>query len=124
MIKRILLLSSLAVFMACKPNKVTNSAADSTKATNTSATGKTLPTTGLTGIWVKENDDNPAFEIKRDSVYYPDHAAPYPYETSADSIMIHYKGFTDTFKSQLKSNDTLILSNKLNGKHVYHRYKN
>lgn len=86
--------------------------------------GKPVPGTGLTGIWVKENDDNPAFEINQDSVYYPDHAASYPYETSRDSIMIHYKGFTDTFKSQLKGNDTLILSNKADGKHIYHRYKN
>ena len=121
MTKRLLLLSFATLFFSCKFNKSPNSAVDSTKS---AATGNAIPTTGLTGIWVKENDDNPAFEIKQDSVYYPDHAASYPFETSGDSIMIHYKGFTDTFKSQLKSNDTLILSNKVDGKHVYHRYKN
>lgn len=123
MTKRILLLGFGALFFSCKFNKAPNSAADSTT-TRGAATGKPIPTTGLTGIWVKENDDNPAFEIRQDSVYYPDHAASYPYETSGDSIMIHYKDFTDTFRSQLKSNDTLILSNKVDGKRVYHRYKN
>ena len=121
MTKRIVLLSFGALFMACKFNKSPNTNADSTTA-KSAATGK--PATGLTGIWVKESNDNPAFEIKQDSIYYPDHATSYPYETSGDSIMIHYKGFTDTLKSQLKSNDTLILSNKADGRHVYHRYKN
>ncbi len=122
MTKRILLLSFGALFIACKFNKSPDTTADSTTTKSTSATGK--PATGLTGIWIKENDDNPAFEINQDSVYYPDHAASYPYETSGDSILIHYQGFTDTFKSQLKGNDTLILSNKADGKHVYRRYKN
>jgi hypothetical protein len=123
MTKWIFLLVFGALFIACKFNKSANTNVDSTTA-KSAATGHAVPTTGLTGIWVKENDDNPAFEINQDSVFYPDHAASYPYETSGDSIMIHYKGFTDTFKSQLKSNDTLILSNKVDGKHVYHRYKN
>jgi hypothetical protein len=121
MMKRIILLSSLALFATCKPNKSPNNATGSTTAGKAAAT---VPATGLTGIWSKEGDDNPAFEINQDSVYYPDHAASYPYETSNDSLMIHYKGFTDTFKSELRGNDTLILSNKVDGKHVYHRYKN
>jgi len=119
MMKRIILLSSLALFIACKPNK--SPTAGTTTAGNAAAT---VPATGLTGIWSKEGDDNPAFEINQDSVYYPDHAASYPYETGRDSIMIHYKDFIDTFKSELKGNDTLVLSNKVDGKHVYHRYKN
>ncbi len=121
MMKGIILLSSLALFIGCKPNKSPGDAANSVTVANTTAAA---PKTGITGIWSKEGDDNPAFEINKDSVYYPDHAASYPYETSRDSLMIHYKGFTDTFKSELRGIDTLILSNKVDGKHVYHRYKN
>ncbi|HZX58069.1 MAG TPA: hypothetical protein VFE54_05065, partial [Mucilaginibacter sp.] len=69
--RRILLLGSLVLFIACKPNKGTNSNADSATTKNASALDKSVPATGLPGIWVKENDDNPAFEINQDSVYYP-----------------------------------------------------
>ncbi len=108
MTKRIILLSFAALFVACKFNKSANTAADITK--NAGSKGKTAPAIGLTGIWAKAGDDNPAFEINQDSIYYPDHAASYPYDKNGDSVLIRYKDFTDTFKSVFKGNDTLILS--------------
>ena len=122
MTKRIFLLSFLALFVACKFNKSTDTTTNAAK--SASSTGKTVAATGLAGIWAKAGDDNPAFEINQDSIYYPDHAASYPYDKNGDSVLIHYKGFIDTFKSELKGNDTLILSNKPDGRHVYYRYKN
>ncbi|MFI5161290.1 MAG: hypothetical protein ACHQHN_08430 [Sphingobacteriales bacterium] len=122
MTKGILYLSFCVLFAACKFNKTPATTTDTTK--STAATGKTTVATGIIGIWAKQGHDNPAFEINQDNIYYPDHAASYPYDKYGDSVLIHYKAFTDTFKSEFKGNDTLILSNKSDGRHIYYRYKN
>jgi hypothetical protein len=120
--KRIILLSFTVLFAACKFNKSASTATDTTK--SAASNGKTTVATGLIGIWSKAGDDNPAFEINQDSIFYPGHAASYPYNRNGDSVLIHYKDFIDTFKSEFRGNDTLILSNKSDGRHVYYRYKN
>jgi hypothetical protein len=47
----------------------------------------------MLGVWKLEGDENPTFEIKKDSIYYIDQGEMYSYKTNKDSIVIFYKDF-------------------------------
>jgi hypothetical protein len=62
------------------------------------------------GVWRSLNDEDPIFEIKRDSIYYIDQFASYKYSIIDDSITIFYSDYN--FKSHIKLiQDTLIFKN-------------
>ncbi len=97
-------------------------------ATRELKTGKnTLRNTNLVrqifGIWAAKDELNATFEINTHYFYYPDQSSNYKYNIVNDSLVIDYKDYRDTFKIETKGNDTLILSNKTDGRQVFHRFK-
>ena len=92
------------------------------KTENTTSGGNNLARQIL-GIWAGKNDLNAIFEINKDNIYYPDQSSGYIYYIAKDLLVIDYKAYRDTFKIETKGNDTLILSNKSDGRQVFHRFK-
>ena len=77
----------------------------------------------LVGLWILNGTDNPAFEIRKSTIYYPEHFKSYKYEIKGDSIKISYDGYVQSFSYNLKIKDTLKLSNQDYGETVYFRKK-
>jgi len=77
----------------------------------------------ILGMWAGKDDLNAMFEINNHDFYYPDQSSIYKYTIFKDSLVIDYKDYRDTFKIETKGNDTLILSNKSDGRQVFHRFK-
>ena len=91
--------------------------------TEKTISGDTNLTRQILGIWAAKDDLNAAFEINNHDFYYPDQSSNYNYTIFKDSLVIDYKNYRDTFKVETKGIDTLILSNKSDGRNVFHRFK-
>ncbi|HJP63245.1 MAG TPA: hypothetical protein VJ844_07360 [Mucilaginibacter sp.] len=87
------------------------------EATDTALSNKII------GIWAGEGDLNATFQVTEKTFYYPDQSSKFNYNLFKDSVVIHYDSYNDTFKVDTKGKDTLILSNKTDGKSVFHRFK-
>lgn len=48
----------------------------------------------LIGIWKAQGDENPTFEITKDSIFYIDQGEAYKYEIIKDTMVIYYKTWT------------------------------
>lgn len=77
----------------------------------------------ILGIWVLKGTDNPAFEVRPSTIYYPEHFKSYKYYINGDSIRIVYDGYSESFAYKLQSRDTLELNNYDYGLSVYYRKK-
>lgn len=99
--------------------------ADRTKnkqAVNTSSTSSEV-STNIIGIWAINGEENPIFEINKDSIYYPEHAVSYKYKITGNSIRINYDEGEQSFAFKLKNKDTLIIKS-MDGDTVYqHRIR-
>ncbi|WP_461452021.1 hypothetical protein [Mucilaginibacter sp.] len=84
---------------------------------------KTDSVNALVGLWILKGTDNPAFEIRKSTIYYPEHFKSYKYQIKGDSIKISYDGYVQSFSYDLKIKDTLKLSNQDYGETVYFRKK-
>jgi len=76
---------------------------------------------GLLGVWILKGTSNPAFIIKKNSIYYPEHFKIYKYRISNDSIQIAYEGYNASFAYKFIGTDTLILNSYDYGKTIYYR---
>jgi hypothetical protein len=77
----------------------------------------------IIGIWAINGEENPIFEINKDSIYYPEHFVSYKYKITGDSIRIKYDWGEPSFAFKLKSKDTLIIKG-IGGDTVYqHRIR-
>jgi hypothetical protein len=54
----------------------------------------------IVGLWKIEGDDNPIFEISKDSIFYIDQGETFQYSISRDSIIIYYSDWI--YKGLLK----------------------
>jgi hypothetical protein len=78
----------------------------------------------ILGDWAQKQDVRVRFQISKKTIYFPDDDAGFRYDLFNDSVVIHFESsFDDTLKIEIKGKDTLILSNKMEGKSVYHRFK-
>lgn len=77
----------------------------------------------IIGIWAGEGDLNATFQIDKKTIYYPDESSKFNYNLFKDSVIIHYDSYNDTFKVDIKDTNALILSNKRDGKSVFHKFK-
>lgn len=61
----------------------------------------------LVGIWGISTDANASFQIKKDSIYYPEYFKSYGYKTSKDSIFVNFDNYI--FKAKYGfANDSLV----------------
>ncbi|SEO31221.1 hypothetical protein SAMN05192574_10729 [Mucilaginibacter gossypiicola] len=89
---------------------------------NTTSPGSEV-SKNIIGVWAINGEENPIFEINKDSIYYPEHSVSYKYKITGDSIRIGYDEGEQSFAFKLKNNDTLIIKS-LGGDTVYqHRLK-
>jgi len=77
----------------------------------------------LLGIWIPKGSDNPAFFIRKSTIYYPEHFKSYRYKIIGDSIKIRYDGYSTSFAYKFHKNDTLVLVNNDYGATVFYRKK-
>jgi len=76
----------------------------------------------LLGVWNLIGSNNPTFEIKKSSFYYPEHFKSYQYKIIKDSVKIYYEDFNESFAFGFKGKDTLTLKGE-DGLSVYYRTK-
>jgi hypothetical protein len=76
----------------------------------------------LLGVWTLVGSDNPTFEIKKSTFYYPEHFKAYQYQIIKDSVKIYYDDFNESFAWGFKGKDTLTLKGE-EGLYVYYRTK-
>ncbi|OWP82740.1 hypothetical protein BWK59_14250 [Flavobacterium davisii] len=73
----------------------------------------------LKGIWI--NDDNPVFEINKDSIYYIDEDKSYKYILTDNTIKIYFDNYTYQGIVDFKNNKkTLIIKDSINI-NTYHK---
>ncbi len=75
----------------------------------------------ISGIWKLKGDENPTFEIKRDSIYYIDQGEIYAFNTKSDSIFIFYNDWIYKGLFAIKEGK-LILTDGTN-KSIYLKWK-
>ena len=76
----------------------------------------------ILGIWLLKGESNPTFEIRKSTIYYPEHFKSYKYKVAGDSLKIFYDDFNETFAFKLKGNDTLTLTGE-DGVTEYYKVK-
>jgi hypothetical protein len=121
-------LASISIILMASCNQVPPVKKGKTESlkSNTSQHSKSpnrAPSLSILGFWAAEGDQNATFVINKTTFNYPDQLADFKYDILKDSVIIHYDGYNDTFKVGKRGLDTLILSNKRDGKTVFHRFK-
>jgi hypothetical protein len=137
--KKLLFVPLLLIMLSCNSNSTTgkqtkrNTIAknDSAKPVDGIKNKQTANTTSsssdvskyIIGIWAINGEENPIFEINKDSIYYPEHSVSYKYKITGDSIRIKYDWGEPSFAFKLKNKDTLIIKG-MGGDTVYqHRIR-
>jgi hypothetical protein len=108
--KKLLSLFLSLHLLACQGNKqdVNHNASD------TSASKKIYSNDfprSLIGLWSEKGAPNPIFEIKADSIYYPDQDLLYRFQIKEDSLTIFYEDYIYTAKIVMPDSSTIILEN-------------
>ncbi len=76
----------------------------------------------LLGIWTHDTNENATFEIRKDSIYYPDHNGTYKYNLVDDSIKIKFDDFVSVGKIHFVG-DTLVIQHTT-GTDTFWHFKN
>lgn len=134
--KKLLFIPLLLIMLSCNSNSTNNkrniiAKNDPAKKVDGTKNKQTANTTSsssdvskdIIGIWAINGEENPIFEINKDSIYYPEHSVSYKYKITGDSIRIKYDWGEPSFTFKLKNKDTLIIKS-MGGDTVYqHRIK-
>ncbi len=76
----------------------------------------------LIGLWAVVGDENVTFDIRPDSLYYPEQFKSYKYQIKGDSVRIYYDDFNESFAVKFNGADKLTLTGE-DGPQVYRRVK-
>lgn len=133
--KKLLFIPLLLIMLSCNSNSI-NSKHTTTKthlaknvdgAKNKQTTNTISPNNevskSIIGIWAINGEENPIFEINKDSIYYPEHSVSYKYKITGDSIRIGYDEGEQNFAFKLKNKDTLIIKSLGEDTVYHHRLK-
>ena len=96
--------------LACQGNKQDVSHSTSDTSAPKKVYSNDLPRS-LMGLWSEKGDPNPIFEIRADSIYYPDQDLLYRFQVKEDSLTIFYEDYIYTAKIIMLDSSTIILEN-------------
>jgi hypothetical protein len=65
----------------------------------------------IIGIWGLNKEGNASFDIRQDSIFYPDYFESFSYKINGDSIFIDHKHYKSKYQFFFR-NDSLILKGK------------
>ncbi|SDP55466.1 hypothetical protein SAMN05428975_1777 [Mucilaginibacter sp. OK268] len=77
----------------------------------------------MLGSWAIDTTDGVTLIIDKKKFTYPDNDTSYSYKFIGDSVNINYGDFRESFKMELKGNDSLLMGNITNGTSVFVRVK-
>lgn len=78
----------------------------------------------IVGYWGGLGEDNPVWKITRDSIYYFEHQASYPYELYKDRMVIIFTDHSATLKYLSVNEDTLKWKDEFNLNIYGYRFQN
>lgn len=116
----LLLITVSMCFILCKNRSLDASKIDNPVQNESANTTKDSIRNNLIGIWKIPGDENSAFQIFGDSIYYTDQGQMFKYQIKADSMLIFYDDWIYRCKYRVLENK-LIFEDE-NGINTFERF--
>lgn len=66
----------------------------------------------IPGTWAIAGEENAAFKIEKNKIYYPETFTTYDYQITNDYIKVNYDGYVGAYQVEMKGEDTLVLKDE------------